>query len=66
MRPRGGPGSRKLQDVLVDAKIPRRDRETLPLLVTAAQVVLFVPGVRAAEDARPDPQARRWVEIRVR
>jgi tRNA(Ile)-lysidine synthase len=66
MRPRGGRGSRKLQDVLVDAKIPRRDRETLPLLVTGAQVVLFVPGVRPAEEARPDPQARRWVEIRVR
>jgi tRNA(Ile)-lysidine synthase len=66
IRPRGGRGSRKLQDVFVDAKIPRRDRETLPLLVTRAEVVLFVPGVRASEEARPAPQARRWVEIRVR
>jgi tRNA(Ile)-lysidine synthase len=66
MRPRGGRGTRKLQDLLVDAKVPRSERETLPLLATRTGVVLFVPGLRPAEDCRPDPEARRWVEIRVR
>jgi tRNA(Ile)-lysidine synthase len=66
MRPRGGRGRRKLQDLLVDAKVPRKQRSALPLLVTGDEVVLFVPGLRPAEEARPPPEARRWVEIRVR
>jgi tRNA(Ile)-lysidine synthase len=66
MRPRGGRGSRKLQDLLVDAKIPRTARAGLPIVVDAAGVILFVPGLRPAEDARPAPGARSWVEIRVR
>ena len=66
MRPRGGRGSRKLQDLLVDAKIPRKQRAGLPVLITASGIILHVPGLRPSEEARPAPEARRWVEIRVR
>ena len=66
MRPRGGLGSRKLQDLLVDAKIPRALRGGLPVVTNAAGVILYVPGLRPAEDARPASDARQWVEIRVR
>jgi tRNA(Ile)-lysidine synthase len=64
MVPRGG-GSRKLSDLLIDAKIPRRERATLPLLCDAAGTILFVPGLRPAEAGRPGHDTREWVEVRV-
>jgi hypothetical protein len=38
---------KKLQDVFVDAKIPRSERETWPLVVRGDRVVV-VPGVVTA------------------
>ncbi|MGD0838052.1 MAG: tRNA lysidine(34) synthetase TilS [Polyangia bacterium] len=65
MVPRGGRGSRKLSDLLIDAKIPRRERGALPLLCDAAGRILFVPGLRPAEAGRPGEGTREWVEVRV-
>jgi tRNA(Ile)-lysidine synthase len=65
MRPRGGQGSRKLSDLLVDAKIPRPTRVSLPVLATTSGTILFVPGLRPAQDHRPPPGARSWLEIKV-
>jgi tRNA(Ile)-lysidine synthase len=54
LRPAGATGSRKLQDVLVDAGVPRRHRDALPLLFEAEAPgtegrLLWVPGVARAE-----------------
>lgn len=49
LRPAGAPGSRKLQDLLVDRKIPRQARDRLAI-VGDARGVLWVPGV--ARDRR--------------
>ena len=49
---------KKLQDLFVDAKIPRSEREAWPLVVRGDDVV-FVPGIAAApgwEDAVEDEQ----------
>jgi tRNA(Ile)-lysidine synthase len=50
--------SKKIQDVFVDAKIPRSARETWPLVVRGGEVVA-VPGIVEAEGVRaerlPDP-----------
>lgn len=43
--PTGMEGSKKLQDLLVDAKVPRRERDRVPLL-TAGDEVLWVIGHR--------------------
>ena len=51
-RPFGAPGTRKLQDVLVDRKIPRRERDDVPLVVDGNGRILWVVGVALAEDAR--------------
>ncbi len=59
MRPRGGSGRRRLSDLMIDAKIARRERAGLPVLATAAGEVLFVPGLRPAEVARPTNETRR-------
>lgn len=44
MRPRGGRGTRKLQDIFVDARVPREDRDSWPL-VFAGDRLAWVPGV---------------------
>jgi tRNA(Ile)-lysidine synthase len=63
MRPRGGRGSRKLADLLIDAKVARPDREALPVLTSAEGVVLFVPGVRPSEHGRPTAKTRRFFHV---
>jgi tRNA(Ile)-lysidine synthase len=55
--PLGMDGSRKVQDVLTDAKIPAGRRDTVPLLVCGREVV-WIPGYRvAARFAVPAPTA---------
>jgi tRNA(Ile)-lysidine synthase len=43
--------SKKIQDVFVDAKVPRSDRESWPLVVRGAEVIA-VPGIVEAEGVR--------------
>jgi tRNA(Ile)-lysidine synthase len=51
MRPAGGMGSRKLQDILVDARVPREERDALPL-VFAGDRLAWVPGLAVDRDLR--------------
>jgi tRNA(Ile)-lysidine synthase len=51
MRPAGGAGTRKLQDILVDAGVPREERDALPL-VFAGDRLAWVPGVAVDRDLR--------------
>ena len=44
MCPRGGRGSRKLSDLMIDAKIARGARASLPVVTSARGELLFVPG----------------------
>ena len=52
VRPLGAPGRRKLQDVLVDRKIPRDERDFVPLVVDADGRIVWVAGVTIAEECR--------------
>ena len=63
MRPRGGSGSRKVADLMIDAKVARPLRDTLPVVTSADGVVLFVPGLRAAEAGRPSATTSRRIAI---
>jgi tRNA(Ile)-lysidine synthase len=57
-RPLGAPGSRKLQDVLVDRKVPRELRDRVPIVVSAGGEILWVAGVAVAEACRvTDPES---------
>jgi len=51
-RPLGAPGRRKLQDVLVDRKVPRDERDRVPVVVDARGRVVWVAGVALAEECR--------------
>lgn len=48
IQPLGLAGSKKLQDLFVDAKLPAAQRDQLPLLVVADEVV-WLPGYRVAQ-----------------
>jgi len=65
MRPRGGRGARKLQDLLVDAKVPRPERAGLPALTDGQGQILFVPGLRPSDLARPTAGTSRWLVVTV-
>jgi tRNA(Ile)-lysidine synthase len=64
MRPRGGRGSRKLSDLMIDAKIARGVRGALPVVTSASDEVLFVPGLRPAEIGRPTSRTSRRLRLR--
>jgi tRNA(Ile)-lysidine synthase len=63
MRPRGGRGSSKISDLLINAKVPRPQRTTLPVLAASDGTVLFVRGLRPSEVARPDAETHRWLRV---
>jgi tRNA(Ile)-lysidine synthase len=51
-RPLGSPGRRKLQDVLVDRKVPRDERDRVPVVVDARGRLVWVAGVALADECR--------------
>lgn len=63
--PVGMEGSKKLQDILVDAKVPRDRRDRLPLLVAGDEVV-WVPGIRRDRRFRPDSETRTVLRVVLR
>ena len=65
-RPLGAPGRRKLQDFLVDRKVPRPERDALPLVVDARDRIVWVPGLSVAEDFRVSHPSQAVILLRVR
>jgi tRNA(Ile)-lysidine synthetase-like protein len=57
-------GTRKLQDVMVDAGVPRAVRALLPV-VTSGRRVLWVPGLAVDERARLDGSGTPQVHLMV-
>lgn len=55
-RPRGGRGTRKLQDWLVDRKVPRAARDRLLLLADRTGRVLWIPELSAEAEGLADGQ----------
>jgi len=51
-RPLGAPGVRKLQDFFVDRKVPRAERDRLPLVVDGQNRIVWVAGQSVAEGFR--------------
>ncbi len=49
MRPAGGRGTRKLQDIFVDSHVPREERDAWPL-VFAGDRLAWVPGIAVDAD----------------
>jgi tRNA(Ile)-lysidine synthase len=62
--PQGAPGPKKLQDFLVNAKVPHWLRPHLPLVAGAGEIV-WVAGLRVAETVKLCPSCREILEITV-
>jgi tRNA(Ile)-lysidine synthase len=62
IRPLGMQGTRKLQDVFVDAKIPQRLRAATPVVRDGEQV-LWVAGVRQSDEAKVTSATQRVLTL---
>jgi tRNA(Ile)-lysidine synthase len=62
MRPAGARGSKRLQDLFVDAKVPRGLRNRWPIIATDQDIV-WVTGVRAAEGFVAPPGTSQAIRI---
>jgi tRNA(Ile)-lysidine synthase len=65
-RPLGMAREKKLQDVLVDAKIPRTERATLPLVCGADGTLLWVPGYLVSDLVKLTPATRQVLALELR
>ena len=65
-RPLGFPHRKKLQDFLVDRKIPREIRDSLPLVVDGDDRIVWVVGESVAEDFRITEPSRGVILLKVR
>jgi len=61
--PLGMGGRKKIQDLLVDAKIPNRERDQVPILCDQ-EGILWVVGIRMSERCRVTPQTERVLLVR--
>ncbi len=63
IRPFGCDYSRKLKDLMIDRKIPRRERDRLPLLCVGkrAEHIVWIPGITIDERCRVGTEADVWV-----
>ncbi|MBI5638011.1 MAG: tRNA lysidine(34) synthetase TilS [Nitrospinae bacterium] len=63
--PLGAPGTRKLKKFFIDAKIPRWERDGIPLLA-AGNEVLWIAGVRLSERVKITPGTKRILKLQLR
>jgi tRNA(Ile)-lysidine synthase len=61
-RPFGSPGGRRLKSTLIDARVPRWERDRLPLVV-AGDAVLWIAGLRRSALAPVTDGTRRVLEL---
>jgi tRNA(Ile)-lysidine synthase len=64
-RPFPEPGERRLKTFLIDAKVPRWDRDRLPLVQSAREIV-WVGGLRRGGEAPVTAATRHIVELTVK
>lgn len=63
IRPLGLGGSKKLQDLFIDAKVPRAARASWPVVVDGEGAILWVPGLARSDAAPVRPATRRRLVI---
>jgi tRNA(Ile)-lysidine synthase len=63
--PLGAGGTRSLQDVFTDRRVPRERRGQLPVVVTGGEIA-WIPGVATGEPFRVRPDTREAVHLTAR
>ena len=64
MAPLGMEGSRKLQDILTDQKIPRAQRTRIPIVVCRGEII-WLPGYRTARGWEVQGGEEKAVHVRI-
>jgi tRNA(Ile)-lysidine synthase len=65
-QPLGAPGRRKVQDVLVDRKVPRDDRDGLPIVTTETGEIVWLAGQVLADPFRVTSLTKSVVVLTLR
>ena len=55
-------GRKKIKDLFIDEKVPRSERDILPL-ITVGEEVLWAKGLRVSENFRPDDDTKIYLYI---
>jgi tRNA(Ile)-lysidine synthase len=66
LHPLGAPGRKKVQDVFVDRKVPRDDRDRVPIVTDEMGRILWVAGEVLAEPFRVTPLTTTVVVLTLR
>lgn len=66
LTPLGAPGRKKVQDVLVDRKVPRDDRDAVPIVTTDTGDIVWVAGEVLADPFRVTPLTKSVVILTLR
>ena len=66
LHPLGAPGRRKVQDVLVDRKVPRDDRDAVPIVTTEHGDIVWVAGQVLADPFRVTSLTKSVVVLTLR
>jgi tRNA(Ile)-lysidine synthase len=66
LQPAGLIGRKKVQDVFVDRKVPRGERDRVPLVIDARGAIVWVAGHALAEPFRVTPRTRAVVVLTLR
>ena len=62
MRPLGAPGSRSLQDLFTDRRVPRARRAQLPVVLSGGEIA-WIPGVATGEAFKVTPSTRERARL---
>jgi tRNA(Ile)-lysidine synthase len=66
LRPVGLGGSKKVQDVLVDRKVSRRDRDAVPIITDADDRIVWVAGHALGEAFRVTEATKGVIILKLR
>ncbi len=64
MRPLGLKALKRLQDILVDAHVPRQSRDSLPI-VSDREEIVWIPGVTVSESKRVTPKTIHQLHLEI-
>ena len=62
-QPYGMQGTKKIKDFMIDAKVPRYERDSIPLLVCGDEV-LWLIGYTTSEPFKIKPSTRQYIHLR--
>jgi tRNA(Ile)-lysidine synthase len=65
MEPRGMRGSKKLQDLFVDARLPASERRRVPIVADDTGRIVWVAGLRLARGVEAAQESRRAIRLAV-